>query len=104
MNTGGIANSAGGGVGGGGISKPTFPTVLSYPRAVFASTAVSGTADFVPSTFLSFHDAIEEGKAELAAQHVSVAEAAEANLRARKTKARFALVEDANGNAVIARQ
>jgi len=45
---------------------------------------------------------VAAGQAAVDAQHASVAQAAEANSRARKAKAKFALIEDATGNAVIA--
>jgi len=98
-------NSGGGGgmVGGGGMSGVPFSTLPSHPRANFAATAISGTdAEFVPSTFLPFEDAVDAGQAVLDAQHASVAQAAEANSRAPKAKAKFALIEDAAGHAVIA--
>ena len=84
-----------------GVSN--FSTLPSYPAASLAATAVSGTdAEFVPSTFLPFESAVAAGKAALDAQHASLAQAAEANSRAPKAKAKFALIEDATGNAVIA--
>ncbi len=93
----------GGGGGGGAIGGAGFSTLPNHPAATFAATAVSGTdAEFVPSTFLPFESAVAAGKAALDAEHASVAQVAEANSRAPKAKAKFALIEDATGNAVIA--
>lgn len=101
MGLGGVANSTGGGVGG-GAGKPSFPTLLDPPPATFASIAVDGTCDFVPSSYLPFQQAVKEGQSLLDAKHISLAEAARANNIAPKEKARIALVEDAVGNPVIA--
>jgi len=101
--TNGGASGGGGSVGGGGLSGVGFSTLPSHPRASFASIAISGTdAEFVPSTFLPFGDAVAAGQAILDAEHASVAQEAEANSRTPKAKAKFALIEDAAGNAVIA--
>jgi hypothetical protein len=96
--------NGGGGGGGGAISAGVgFSTLPNHPPASFAATAVSGTdGEFVPSTFLPFESAVAAGKAALDAEHASVAQVAEANSRAPKAKAKFALIEDATGNAVIA--
>jgi hypothetical protein len=101
--TNGGASGGGGSIGGGGLSGVGFSTLPSHPRASFASIAISGTdAEFVPSTFLPFENAVAAGQAVLDAQHASVAQAAEVNSRAPKAKAKLALIEDATGNAVIA--
>jgi hypothetical protein len=101
--TSGGASGGGGVSGGGGSSGVSFTTLPSRPPATFASAAISGTdADFVPSTFLPFESAVAAGQAILDAEHASVAQAAEANSRARKAKAKVSVVEDATGNAVIA--
>jgi hypothetical protein len=96
--------NGGGGGGGGAISGGVgFSTLPGHPAASFAATSISGTdAEFVPSTFLPFESAVAAGKAALDAEHASVAQVAEANSRAPKAKAKFALIEDATGNAVIA--
>jgi hypothetical protein len=102
-NGGGNGGAGGGSVGGGGMGGGSFSTLPSRPPASFATTAISGTdAEFVPSTFLPFESAVAAGQAVLAAQHASVAQVAAANSRAPKAKAKFALIEDASGNAVIA--
>lgn len=105
--TGGVA-SAGGGAGGstsgGGESGVTsFHTLPSIPAAILRSSAISGTeADFVPSTFLPYNQAIAAGREVLDAQHKSVAEAAAENSRTHRLKAKAVIVENAAGDAVIA--
>ena len=108
--TGGAAGGAvsyGGGGGyagtGGGIGgSASFQTLPSIPPANLPSTAVSGSdASFVPSTFLPYNQAIAAGKAVLDAQHKSVAEAAAENSRARRLKAKTAIIENAAGNPVV---
>jgi hypothetical protein len=108
-SSGGVtSNGTGGGGGGfggssgGGLTSSNFSTLPSIPPAVLRSTAISGTnADFVPSTFLSYDQAIAEGQAVLDAQHKSVAEAAMENNRARRSKAKAAIIENAVGDPVI---
>jgi hypothetical protein len=66
--------------------------------------AVSGSeSSFVPSTFLPYSQAVVAGQDVLDAQHKSVAEAAAENSRARRPKAKAAFVENAAGDAVIAK-
>ena len=106
-STGGGGNSLGsGGVGvGGSTGKVMWPNMLNVPRAQFSAINVSGTEqDFQPSTFLSFEKAVAIGQAVIDDEHASLAEVAARNLRAPKEKARIAFVEDAMGNAVVARR
>jgi hypothetical protein len=101
---GGMGSAGGGGGMGGGMSGPTnFNTLPAIPQANLPSSAISGTdTDFVPSTFLPYAKAIAAGQEVLDAEHKSVAEAAAENSRARKLKARAAIIENAAGDAVIA--
>jgi hypothetical protein len=67
--------------------------------------AYSGTpADFVPSVFVTYDRAMAQGRAALAAGNKSVAEVAAENKTVSRMKARFALVQDGSGKAVISRQ
>lgn len=108
--SGGMTTGGGGGFGGsgsgdsGGMSGVNFHTLPSIPPANLPSVEVSGTkADFVPSTFLPFDQAVAEGQAVLDAQHKSVAQAAAENSRANRAKAKAAIIENGAGDAVIAR-
>jgi hypothetical protein len=108
-NGGGMSGGSGGGggfggsIGGGGLSGVSFQTLPSTPEANLPSIAVSGSeAEFVPSTFLPFDQAVAAGQEVLDAEHKSVAEAAAENSRAHRLKAKAALVENAAGDAVIA--
>jgi hypothetical protein len=100
---GGNGGGGGGSVGGGGGLGAGFSTLPNHPSASFATAAISGTdAEFVPSTFLPFESAVAAGKAALDAQHASLAQVAKATSGTPKAKAKFTLIEDATGNAVIA--
>jgi len=101
---GGAAGGAGGyGGGGGGMTGPSnFHALPEIPPTSFRSSAVSGTeATFVPSTFLPYKQAIAAGQAVLDAQHRTVAEAAAENIRARRLRAKAAIIENAAGDPVI---
>jgi hypothetical protein len=99
------ANGSGGGgtSGGGGGSYGGHGS--SSPRATFAATAVSGgDPSFAPSTFLSFDQAVAEGKAINAASQKSLAEIATENSTVPKAKAKFTFVQNADGKVVPAAQ
>jgi hypothetical protein len=105
----GIGNSsgwAGGGAGtGAGGGKTIFPTLTSYPQHEFLMTNVSGTkADFTPSTFLDYDQALTEGQAALASEMRPLAEIARQNRESKPAKAKIAILQDANGKAFLASQ
>jgi hypothetical protein len=92
----------GGAISGGSLFGSSFHTLPSYPSAKFVSTGVSGTeADFVPSAFVTYDQAIAQGKAAIKAETKSVARAASENSSAIKPRAKFAMVQDGEGNVVI---
>ena len=95
-------SSGGGGTGSGGIAGGTSGSHLpGYPRASFAVSAVSGgDPSFAPSTFLSFDQAVAEGKAINAASQKSLAEIATENSTVPKAKAKFTFVQNADGKLV----
>jgi hypothetical protein len=96
------AQAFGGSIGGGSLNGPSFPTLVSTPPAHFAVSRVRGTdADFIPSSFRSFDQAVAEGKTALAAQARTLAQIAEENSRTQKSKARLAIVQDASGNVIL---
>jgi hypothetical protein len=97
-----VAN--GGGGTSGSLSGTSGARLPAYPAAKLATAAVSGgDPSYSPSTFLTFEQAIAEGKAE-AANQKSLAQAAAENSTTPKTKAKFAFVQDARGNVVPAPQ
>lgn len=88
--------SSGGGINGGGSH------LASVPPAQFATTGVSGNeAEFIPSAFLAYDQAIAAGEKALAAKSKSVAKVASENSAAQKPRAKFAMVQDCNGNPII---
>jgi hypothetical protein len=92
---------SGGGLNGGG----SFRHITSYPRAVFATTIVSGTeTDFEPSAFVSYDVAVAEGRAVMAFKERSVVEVAREVSSTRGARARVAFVQDASGDPVIVSQ
>jgi hypothetical protein len=99
------ANVAGGGgaggTGGGGIGGNGGARLQSYPRASFEASSVSGgDPSFAPSTFLSFDQAVAEGKAIIAADQKSLAQTAAENSATPKAKAKVTFVQDAEGKVV----
>jgi hypothetical protein len=99
-----IGTSGGGGGTGGGFSGTGGATLPRYPATHFGTSAVSGgDPSFAPSTFLTFEQAIAEGKSESASQK-PLAEAAAENNVTPKTKAKFVFVQDAKGKVVPAPQ
>jgi hypothetical protein len=100
-----ISQSGGGGTGAGGVSGGGGSRLPGYPRAAFAVSAVSGgDPSFAPSTFLSFDQAVAEGKAINAASQKPLGEIAAENSTVPKAKAKFTYVQNADGNVVPAAQ
>ena len=98
------ANATGGGGAGGGagdIGGGNSVRLPTYPPATFVVSAVSGgDPSFAPSTFLTFEQAVAEGKAINDADRKSLAQVAAENSNAPKAKAKFSFVQDANGKVV----
>ena len=91
--------------GGGGFSGSQGGHLSSYPPAVLGTSAVSGgDPSFAPSTFLSFDQAVAEGKAINDESHKSLAQIAAENTTSTKAKAKFSFVQDAEGKVVRAAQ
>jgi hypothetical protein len=96
-------NGGGGGTGGGSIGGTNAAGIPNYQRATFNMSEVSGgDPSFAPSTFRSFEQAVAEGKAILADDQKSLGQIAAENNTRQKATAKFAFVQDANGNAVLA--
>jgi hypothetical protein len=92
----------GGSVGGGSLTGSNFRALPNYPPTKFAVTGISGTTgDFIPSAFVAYDQAIAEGKAAVTAKTESVAKVAADNSSTQKPRAKFAMVQDANGNAIL---
>jgi hypothetical protein len=95
-------NGGGGGTGGGSIGGTNAARIPNYQRATFDMSEVSGgDPSFAPSTFRSFEQAVAEGKAILAEDQKSLGQIAAENNTKQKATAKFAFVQDANGNAVL---
>jgi hypothetical protein len=94
--------NVGGGAGGGGgpVGGEARANIRDYGRAQFATAAFSGgDASFAPSSFLTFEQAVEQGRLASAPQK-SVAEVAAENLAVARAKSRVEFVQDAGGNVV----
>jgi hypothetical protein len=97
ISQGGGGTGSSGAGGGGGSRLP------GNPPTAFAVSAVSGgDPSFAPSTFLSFDQAVAEGKAINAASQKSLGEIAAENSTAPKAKSKFTFVQNADGNVVPA--
>ena len=87
---------------GSSVGAVSFPPLRSYPPTVFAVVAVSGTnGEFVPSGFVPYESAVAAGRAVLDGKAKSVVEVAQENAGTAKTKARLAMIRNANGAVVI---
>jgi hypothetical protein len=96
----GFPTFGGGSVGGGPVGGESRANIREYGRAQFATAAISGgDASFAPSSFLTFEQAVEEGKLASAPQK-SVAQVAAENLAAMKARSRVEFVQDAGGRVV----
>lgn len=89
----------GGGAGSGSVGGSARAQLPANLPAQFRTAAFSGDDSFAPSSFLTFQQAVEEGKLESAPQK-SVAQVAAENQAAAKAKSRVAFVQDARGNVV----
>jgi hypothetical protein len=89
--------------GGGSLGHVTFPALPSIPPAHFDVRAERGGADFVPSSYASYEQALAEGRAALTQQAKTLAEIARENSGIPKAKARLVLVQDDYGRAVLVR-
>ena len=87
---------------GSGIGRVSFPSLPSAPPVHFEVRAVSGGADFVPSTFEPFEEAVAKGRVELAVEVKTLGEIARDNSKAAWPKAHVEFVQDHRGKAVIA--
>jgi hypothetical protein len=98
------AQSIGGSIGGGGsLGQVSFHTLPTVPRAHFKVGAVRGGADFEPSSFAPYEQALAQGRAALTAEAKTLAEIARENATVPKPKARLAIVQDDQGRAILAR-
>ena len=96
------AQFLGGSIGGVTLYGPTSPSRADTPPTRFAVTHVAGTdADFTPSSFRTFEQAVAEGKAALAAKSRTLAQIADENNKAQKAKARLAIMQDASGKVIL---
>ncbi|HXA76931.1 MAG TPA: hypothetical protein VNV41_07325 [Candidatus Acidoferrales bacterium] len=100
------ASASNGGVGmGSSVGGSSSSRLPIYPRATLDVRAVSGgDPSFAPSTFLSFDQAVAEGKAITDANQKSLAQAASENSSAPKAKAKLSFVQDARGKVVSTTQ
>lgn len=93
---GGFSGGSGGGFSSGGSKLP------SYPVAHFNVTSVSGSQqDYIPSTFVSYDDAVAAGRAILDAPPKSLDQVARESGSSHRQMAKLKLVQDANGKPVI---
>lgn len=96
----GFGTTSGGGAGGaavpGGVGH-----LPHYAPTRFQVTNVTGTPDYIPSTFIPYNNAVTEGNVTLASVPETVGQAAQLNRETPKVKAKLALVQDRHGNAVI---
>lgn len=100
--TGGSTGSFGGGIAGGGTVS--FHTLPPAPAAQLNTVDVSGNqTDFVPSSWTEFERGLAKGRADLAAERKPLGEIAAEYRQVEKPKAKFTIVQDASGKAVIQR-
>jgi hypothetical protein len=93
------APSPGGGAIGGSSVGGSSTRLPIYPRATFSSTAIQGEDTFMPSSFMTFEQAVAEGIAE-SAPAKSLAQVAAESQAAMKAKSRVEFVQDHSGNVI----
>jgi hypothetical protein len=85
----------------GGLSHVTF---ADLPRSVsyYQNSSAHGSADFVPSTFVPYEQAVAQGHAALvsAPPQKAVAQAAAEYRSSKRAAAKLTLVQDANGRII----
>jgi len=85
----------------GGASGSASAPIPHIPATHYNVTAASGSAaDFVPSSFVTFEQAVAAGHA-AQARPKTIVEAAAENKSVERPKAKFELVQDDSGQAVI---
>ncbi|HXW63242.1 MAG TPA: hypothetical protein VEJ45_11620 [Candidatus Acidoferrales bacterium] len=99
----GSGSGGGGGLGGGFGGGSTIGGRLTYyPLAHFSVTSVSGTQqDYVPSTFVSYDQAVATGQNELDTPPLTVAAAARQQASTHPGKAKIAVMQDDRGKVII---
>lgn len=94
-----------GGYGGAGGGTVSFHTLPEIPPTQFNAIDVSGEkAEFIPSSWTDFERGLARGRAELSAERKTLGQIAAENRHVEKAHAKLAIVQDANGNAIIQRQ
>ena len=79
----------------------SFPVLPYTAPANLPAVEVSGSdATFLPSSFVTFEAAVQQGKAELKEQERTVAQAAAESRKAAKT-AKIEIAQDNSGRAVL---
>jgi len=100
----GSQTAAGGGGGfGGGSASASRPT-NSAPKHFDMTSASGSEQSYVPSTFLSYDEAITAAENVLELPAPTVAEVARQRAGARTEKAMVALVQDEYGRAILVRR
>lgn len=75
------------------------------PVTRFSMSVTNGSsAEFIPSTFVPFEQAVEQGRAALAAKPKTLAEIAAEYRAQKRAKAEVAFVQDNSGKAVTQKQ
>ena len=84
---------------GGAVSFSTLPAV---PPANFNVVEVSGASgQFTPTTWTQFQQALDLGRAQLTVKSKPLGDIAARYRHQDKAKAKFEIVQDANGRAII---
>ncbi len=89
----------------GGLSHVNFPDLPSQPEPRYQNSSAHGSeAEFVPSTYVPYEQALAQGQAALAPESKpkSVAQVAAEYRSAKRAAAKLAVVQDAQGR--IAKQ
>ena len=102
-----VGGASGGGsgsavAGGGTVGFRTLPAVASTQ---FQMVDISGQGEgYVLSSWTEFERGLARGQAELGVVSKTLGEVATENRHTQRPKAKFALIQDATGNAIIERR
>jgi len=93
----GGGGATGGGTSGGSVS---FHTPLYIPTREFQMTAVSGSSDYVPSTYVAYDKALTAGQTSIGTKPPTIVEVAQTNKQTKAPDSEYVIVQDKQGNLV----
>jgi hypothetical protein len=85
---------------GGALNSGAGHILQAYPALSNSITYATGPADFVPSTFMSYDQAVAAGRAAIAEHTKSLGEVAKESRDREKNKAKMVIEQDSDNRVV----